>query len=157
MGLYALKREGRYKRELLGGQCTRITKRAKKKIKKGKKEIGWADNLSARFPPLASASEGGAFFYTPTSTRITPRSHLGFMPPRSRDSHPVLAILGISVRGCAPLGPPYPGGLALALPREKVGAFRYHNPTNINPVGDDLLSGRSLTYHVASCLRSHCL
>lgn len=100
---------------------TRLLKEPKKKIKMGKKEIGWADNLSARFPPLASASEGGAFFYTPTSTRITPRSHLGIMPPGSRDSHPVLAILGISVRSCAPLGPPYPAGLALALPRERWG------------------------------------
>lgn len=50
-------------------------------------------------------------FYTPTSTSITPRSNLGILPPRS---HPVLAILGISVRSCAPLGPPCPAGPALA-------------------------------------------
>ena len=42
------------------------------------------------------------------------------VPPRS---HPVLAILGISVRSCAPLGP-------LTQP-SRGKRFRYRNPTNL--------------------------
>jgi len=85
-------------------------------------------------------------FRTPTSTHITPNTNLGHLPPRS---HPVLAILGISVRSCSPLGP-----LTQPCPSLGSGAFRYRNPTNLSPSHrhDDLLSGRS---HVSSCLRSH--
>jgi hypothetical protein len=67
------------------------------------------------------------------------------MPP---GSHHVLAILGISVRSCAPLGP-------LTQPRPSLGKWGFPlsqpHKSLLDPVSDDLLSGRS---HVSSCLRS---
>ncbi|KAF8496485.1 hypothetical protein F5888DRAFT_1704246 [Russula emetica] len=73
------------------------------------------------------------------------------MPPRS---HPVLAILGMSVRSSAPLGP-------LTQPRPSLGsgAFRYRNPTNLSVTTCDTLwatiSFPAARSHVSSCLRSH--
>ena len=130
-GLYALKREGRYKRESSGAQET-MTKEAKKKIK-GKKK-GWADtsdNLSARFPSSTSASEGGAFSHSDFYSLYAQHQFGQFaawVSSRARHSRYLRPHL-------RPLVPPLPIRPSLGLT-----AFRYRDPTNLSvacPLDDD--------------------
>ena len=85
-------------------------------------------------------------FRTPTSPHITPNTHLGTLPPRS---HPVLAILGISVRICAP-GPLYsPLCPSLGPLLSVIATPQIHSVT---PLDDDLRFGLgSLSPHLSSC------
>ena len=101
-GIVCVAARERGTRGIARGTQHKMTKEAKKKKLKEKMEMRWADNLSAQVPPWDQCIRRWRQFYTPTSTCITPSSNLGIVPPRS---HPVLAIFGISVRSCAPLGP----------------------------------------------------
>lgn len=113
--MYAVKREGT--RGNARGQTRPITKEAKKI--EGKENVGLTTYRHAyRRRPV---HQKVALFHTPTSTHFTPNTNLGLLPPRS---HPVLAVLGISVRICAPLVP-LPTLLVLTV-------FRYRDPTNLS-------------------------
>jgi hypothetical protein len=152
-GFVCVEARGRYKRELLGSQHRTLLKRRKKKLKKKikrrKKEISGLTTYRHTFPPSTTGHQKVAhFFYTPTSTRITPRSNLGILPPRS---HPVLAILGISVSQLRLLRTPCPARPALArsLGKAEKWGFPLSQPHKSlrhgHPVSDDLLSGRYLS------------
>jgi hypothetical protein len=128
-GLYAVKRE-RVQEGIARGQLETITKEAKKKIKG--KEKGGLTTYPARLPPSNQCIRRWRIFHTPTSTHFTPKTNSGHLPPRS---HPVLAILGISVSHLRPLYSPYPPSWSLT-------AFRYRHPTNLSVTYDDPPSGR---------------
>lgn len=161
--MYALKREGRYKRGLLGGHCTKMTKEAKKKIKKKKNwkkmEMSGLTTYRHTDPPSTGASEGGAIFTLRLRLALRPRSILATsrfdLDPCSPFSVSPFAVL-------RPLRPntlpsPSPAGPYCMQLRGK--RFRYRNPTNL-PV-TTRPRGRRSPFRPRSCVlvfcsRSHC-
>jgi hypothetical protein len=151
-GFVCVEASGKVQEGIARGAMHKLTKEPKKKLKK-KKGNGWADNLSARVPPLTSASEGGAFF--------TLRLPLALRPSLIWASCRLDLMILIRARHSRylrsqlrPLRTPYPASPFPWKAGPSVIATPQISPSPLDPVSDDLLSGRS---HVSSCLRSHCL